>query len=119
MQSGFWKADWFLAVAVVLVFALFNSASDLLPSLENKAYDLGMQAANRAPSERIVVIAIDDTSIANIGRWPWPRDVHARMTDLLAAAKAKVIGNLLCNLLISARCENQGTAFLGLSFSKR
>src|SRR2546421_5219545 len=95
MQSGFWKADWFLAVAVVLVFALFNSASDLLPSLENKAYDLGMQAANRAPSERIVVIASDDTSIANIGRWPWPRDVRARMTDLLAAAKAKVIGNTL------------------------
>ena len=95
MQSGFWKADWFLAVAVVVLFALFNAASDLVPSLENKAYDLGMQAANRAPSERIAVIAIDDTSIANIGRWPWPRDVHARMTDLLAGAKAKVIGNTL------------------------
>ena len=46
MQSGFWKADWFLAVAVVVLFALFNAASDLVPSLENKAYDLGMQAAN-------------------------------------------------------------------------
>ena len=38
------------------------------------------------------MIAIDDASIANIGRWPWPRDVHAKMVDLLAAAKAKVIG---------------------------
>ena len=32
-------------------------------------------------------------SIANIGRWPWSRDVHAKMTELLAGAKAKVIGN--------------------------
>jgi serine/threonine-protein kinase len=37
------------------------------------------------------VIAIDDQSIANIGRWPWPRDVHAKMIDALAAAKAKTI----------------------------
>src|SRR5690606_1200247 len=62
-------------------------------SLERKAYDLGVQAASRSPSDRIAVIAIDDASIANIGRWPWSRDVHARMIDLLAGAKAKVIAN--------------------------
>ena len=38
-------------------------------------------------------IAIDDQSIANIGRWPWPRDVHSRLTDILAQSKALVIGN--------------------------
>ena len=37
------------------------------------------------------MIAIDDQSIANIGRWPWPRDIHARLIDQLAAAKAKTI----------------------------
>ena len=42
---------------------------------------MGVRATTRAPSDRIAVIAIDDTSIANIGRWPWSRDVHARMTD--------------------------------------
>ncbi len=41
----------------------------------------------------IAVIAIDDQSIANIGRWPWPRDIQARMIDILAAAHAKVIVN--------------------------
>ena len=40
----------------------------------------------------MAVIAIDDTSIANIGRWPWPRDVHAQLVDKLASAQAKVIG---------------------------
>src|SRR5579859_6364945 len=91
MKSGFWKSDWFLGLAVALLVA-FAGGSDLLQSLERKAYDLGVQASSRTPSDRIAVIAIDDASIANIGRWPWPRDVHARMVDLLAAAKVKVIG---------------------------
>src|SRR5688572_13135728 len=93
MKSGFWKTDWFLGAVVVVVVLLFNRFSDLIPSLERKAYDLGVQATSRTPSTQIAVIAIDDTSIANIGRWPWSREVHARMTDLLAGAKAKVIGN--------------------------
>jgi serine/threonine-protein kinase len=93
MKSAFWKTDWFLGAVVVLAVLAFNRFSDLIPSLERKAYDLGVQATSRTASDRIAVIAIDDTSIANIGRWPWSREVHAKMTELLAGAKAKVIGN--------------------------
>ena len=32
-------------------------------------------------------------SIANIGRWPWSREIHADMIDKLAEAKSKVITN--------------------------
>jgi serine/threonine-protein kinase len=92
MRSGFWKSDWFLGL-VVVVLMMFAGGSDLLQSLERKAYDMGVQASTRAPSDRVAVIAIDDVSIANIGRWPWSREVHARMTDLLAGAKAKVVAN--------------------------
>ena len=91
MKSGFWKSDWFLGVIVVVVVALFARLSDLIPSLERKAYDLGVTATSRTPSDKIAVIAIDDTSLANMGRWPWSRKVLADMTDKLAAAKAKVI----------------------------
>src|SRR2546423_11013851 len=95
MKAGFWRLDWFLGAIVVLAVLLFSRFSDLIPSLERKAYDLGVQASSRTPSDKIAVIAIDDTSIANIGRWPWSREVHARMTDLLTGAKAKVIGNAM------------------------
>jgi serine/threonine-protein kinase len=81
-----------LAVAIVLFFL---AGSDLIQSLERKAYDMGVRATDRAPSDRVVVIAIDDASILNIGRWPWPRDVHARLTDTLVAGRVKVIGNLV------------------------
>jgi serine/threonine-protein kinase len=87
----FWKSDWFLGLVVTLVL-LVASGGDLIQSLERKAYDLGVKSASRTPSDRIAVIAIDDQSIANIGRWPWPRDVHAKMTDILSNAKAKTIG---------------------------
>ena len=91
-KAVFWRADWFLGVVVTLLMVLAGG-SDLLQSLERKAYDMGVQASSRNPSERIAVIAIDDQSVANLGRWPWSRDLHARMTDLLATAPAKVIGN--------------------------
>lgn len=91
-KAAFWKTDWFIGLVVAIAF-LLSANSDLLQSLERKAYDLGVQASMRTPSDKIAVIAIDDQSIANIGRWPWSREVHAKMIDMLTAAKAKVIGN--------------------------
>ncbi len=91
-KLDFWKSDWFLGIVIALI--LFVAANgDLIQSLERKAYDLGVRAASRTPSDKIAVIAIDDQSIANMGRWPWPRDIQARMIDILAAAHAKVIVN--------------------------
>jgi CHASE2 domain-containing sensor protein len=46
-----------------------------------------------SPADKIAVIAIDKQSIDNLGRWPWSREVHAKMIDGLAAAKAKVIAS--------------------------
>ncbi len=90
-KTGFWKTDWFLGAVVVVLVVLFSRLSDLIPSLERKAYDLGMVATSRTPLDRIAVIAIDEQSLANLGRWPWSREVLAKMTDNLSAAKAKVI----------------------------
>ena len=90
-KGAFWKADWFLVLIVAAVL-FFMGGGDLIQSLERKAYDVGVKASSRIPSQKVAVIAIDDQSIDNIGRWPWSREVHAKMIDLLAGAKAKVIG---------------------------
>lgn len=89
---SFWKKDWFVGLLVVPVF-LLGANGDLIQSLERKAYDLGVMASSRTPSDKIAVIAIDDRSIANLGRWPWPREIQARMIDILAAGQAKVVGH--------------------------
>lgn len=90
-RRQFWRADWFIGAAIVVaVFVLWKS-TDLFESLERRFYDSASTASSRQPSDRIAVIEIDDQSIANIGRWPWPRDVHAELIDKLHAAKAKTI----------------------------
>ena len=89
----FWRADWFVGVLVVLAVFMLHSSTDIFASLERRYYDFASTSTSRQPSERIAIIAIDDQSIANIGRWPWPRDVQAKLIDQLAAAKAKTIVN--------------------------
>ena len=59
---------------------------------ERSAYDFGVRSSSRIPSDKIAIIAIDDQSIDNIGRWPWPRDVHAQMHDILTEGGAKAVG---------------------------
>ncbi len=88
---SFWQKDWFVGLLVTLVFIL-GANSELVQSLERKAYDLGVLASSRTPSDKIAVIAIDEQSIANLGRWPWPRSIHAKMIDVLASGHPKVIG---------------------------
>ena len=91
MKSRFWSADWFIGLIITIVIVL-SSGSSQLQSLERTAYDWGVRSTERFPSDKIAVIAIDDVSIANIGRWPWPRDLHAEMISQLSQAGARVIG---------------------------
>jgi CHASE2 domain-containing sensor protein/tRNA A-37 threonylcarbamoyl transferase component Bud32 len=90
-RSQFWRADWFVGVLVVLAVLFLHSFTDLFGTLERRYYDYASTSTSRQPLDRIAIIAIDDQSIANIGRWPWPRDVHAKLIDQLTAAKAKTI----------------------------
>ena len=92
-KVGFWSKDWFFALVIVLVVAGLSLASTFFDSLETKGYDWGVNLATKQPSDRIAIIAIDDQSIANIGRWPWSREIHANMIDKLSEAKSKVITN--------------------------
>jgi len=91
MKRNFWRADWFVGVVIGLVFAL-ASGTTAMESLERTVYDWGVQSAQASPSDRVAVIAIDDESIANMGRWPWPRDRHARLIEELSQAGAEAIG---------------------------
>ncbi|QJR16229.1 CHASE2 domain-containing serine/threonine-protein kinase [Usitatibacter palustris] len=95
MKTAFWKADWFLGLVIAIAMLVFAKASGFIPGVERWAYDLGVRMTSKIPSDKIAVIAIDEPSIRNIGRWPWSREVQAKLIDQLAASKAKVIGNTI------------------------
>ncbi len=91
-KSGpFWRTDWFAGIAVVLAAIVLHMTTDFIGTLERRFYDFASTTTARQPSDRIAVIAIDDQSIANLGRWPWSREVHAKLIDQLAQAQAKTI----------------------------
>ena len=90
-RGKFWRTDWFVGVLVVLAVLVLHYGTDFIGTLDRRYYDFASTSSARQPSDRIAIIAIDDQSIGNIGRWPWPRDVHAELIDKLAAAKAKTI----------------------------
>ena len=91
MKNGVFKSDWFTGLVIILILLIFAS-SDFIASIERSAYDFGVRSSSRIPSDKIAIIAIDDQSIDNIGRWPWPRDIHAQMHDILAEGGAKAVG---------------------------
>lgn len=44
------------------------------------------------PGNETAIAAIDEKSISELGRWPWPRSTIARLVDLLKKGGAKAIG---------------------------
>lgn len=91
MKQAFWKRDWLAGLAICILIITLGKLG-LFDNLERAAYDFGVRSSERVPSDKVAVIAIDDTSIANIGRWPWPRDIHAEMHRILHKGGARVIG---------------------------
>lgn len=80
-------ATLLLALAVAALYF----ATDMVQSLDRRIYDTAVARADREPLSEIVIVAIDNASLAQIGAWPWPRDVHAQVIDRLSAAGAKTI----------------------------
>lgn len=46
----------------------------------------------RKASDQVVILAIDEKSLAQEGQWPWPRKTMARLIDEIMSRGAKVIG---------------------------
>lgn len=79
-----------LAAALVVAIGQWVYSPASLP-VELGLYDRMMSAVEMAPSREVAIVAIDDASLAQLGEWPWPRDVHAGLIDKLKAEGARVV----------------------------
>ena len=91
MRKGFLSSDGFVGLVFSLLFFGLAWNTDTFRGLETATYDLGVRMAAAEPDPRIAVIEIDDASIERMGRWPWPRDLHAEMVSRLQQSGAKVV----------------------------
>lgn len=83
-----------LAAAALAAAAGF---APFLRTLELKTYDWRVRLSARPTEARrdIVLVAIDEASVRKlepqVGRWPWPRLVHAQLVNYLARGPARVV----------------------------
>lgn len=59
--------------------------------LDNVLYDVLVGYVAPPVSDQILLVAIDDASVAAIGRWPWSRNVHAKFLKQVAAAHPSAV----------------------------
>ncbi len=70
-------------------------APDIAPlqAVRLAALDVYQQLSPRVPrSSPVVIVAIDDPSLARYGQWPWPRTLLARLLRAIADGGAAAVG---------------------------
>jgi diguanylate cyclase (GGDEF)-like protein/PAS domain S-box-containing protein len=72
----------------LLVAALLTGAHE---ALRNLVTDSRFAVLSRPASGEVVLVAIDSPSLEKVGVWPWPRRLHAELTDKLRLAGATEI----------------------------
>lgn len=84
--------EWLILAFGLLVLATILIFSQSLKRFDQSLYDKLLQTQSRPARHDIVIIAIDDFSIAEIGKWPWRREIHAQLLQKLNLAKPKAVG---------------------------
>ena len=72
-------AERVVLAALIVGLALLLSYSDWLWRWDRVFYDAQLRLWQRPPPDDIVIVAIDEVTLRNLGRWPWSRAVHAKL----------------------------------------
>ncbi|MEQ9546389.1 MAG: CHASE2 domain-containing protein [Marinobacter sp.] len=75
----------------LLAILLILQATSLPQRLDYWLYDTQITSGPAPVDDDVVIVAIDEKSLNQLGRWPWPRDNHARLIEKLGEAGAKTI----------------------------
>ncbi|MGY1877999.1 CHASE2 domain-containing protein [Pseudomonas reactans] len=82
--------EWLWIGLLLLPITAYLSLSPGL-ALNNPLYDSLRRLTPLPVDPRILLVTIDDSSLKKLGRWPWPRSLHADLIDRLSAAQPSAI----------------------------
>ncbi len=92
MKKPLWKAEWMIGAAVTLIFMSVLGLPQT-QRLERVFYDLGVLLSSARPvGDDVMVVAIDEASVSELGSLPLPRDQIARVISTIGEARPKTIG---------------------------
>ncbi|MBP6379782.1 MAG: CHASE2 domain-containing protein, partial [Sphingorhabdus sp.] len=114
------------------LIALFGTLAVILAThwrgtsaFDNLVYDQLSSLSRPQPDDQILLINIDEASLARIGKWPWNRNIHAQLIDKLAAAGPRTIlldvlmsepANATDDNALADAMRKSGAVFLPLNF---
>jgi adenylate cyclase len=79
-------------ITIICIILYFLKPS-FLELMELKVYDLRFISRGvKKPGSEVVIAAIDEKSLDELGRWPWPRTIIAQLVDKLRFYQVKTIG---------------------------
>lgn len=81
-----------VALLVGRVYRPPGSLGNLLWRLELGSYDGRLSTRASQFPDNLVIVAVDDESLQQVGVWPWKRSLHAQLINKLTAAGARLIG---------------------------
>lgn len=85
-----------LCTTVLALLAQWKDPAVIREHLESKTYDLRMRLREQLrPSPRrddIVIVALDEKSLEEYGRWPWSRTLTASLVQVVSSGRPRVIG---------------------------
>lgn len=79
-----------LTISALICVALIQTGA--LRRADNIVHDAFLGLRAHTPDESLVIVAIDNRSLETLGRWPWPRETHARLVDRLTEAGVAATG---------------------------
>lgn len=80
-------------LTIGLVIGCFSAGLFLIGALKSWSdFATDRFFVSQTADSSVVIVAIDDKSISQIGRWPWDRNIHARIIDKLTEAGVSAVG---------------------------
>lgn len=101
------------ALILGAVSALYLTGA--LDFIERPLTDARFSALARPASGEIVLVAIDPTSLEEVGVWPWPRRLHAEAVTRLIAAGAEMV---VLDIDFSSRSDPVDDALLAATLDR-
>lgn len=84
--------EWSVLFVGLLLLATTLGWQNGLGRLDQSIYDFFLTFNSKQTRDDIIIVAIDDYSLAQLGRWPWPRKLHADLIERLNHANPRAIG---------------------------
>ena len=118
------RREWWLMLLACLIGAAGLLYSGATARLDHIAYDRLRNSRPAPPTDDILIVALDERSLGEVGAWPWSRQTQAALVSRLAAARPRAIGlDVLLtepgpdDAALATAIAKAGNVFLPLAFA--